>query len=67
MNYEKIANHVIAFKDPEITESDKQQIQQDMGALLLESANDKAKIKELETLTGDLIIEIANLKAGGAA
>jgi hypothetical protein len=41
-------------------------LQQDMGTLLLESANDKARISELETLTGDLILEIATLKGGAA-
>jgi|GEM_PF-4069266 len=39
----------------------------DLGNLLIESAMDKAKIAELETLTGDLLIEVATLKMGGNA
>lgn len=64
MYYEKKDEHVISFKPSEPKEVDL--LKQDIGTLLLESANDKAKIAELENLTGDLILEIANLKAGGA-
>ncbi|WP_370225303.1 hypothetical protein [Cytobacillus sp.] len=39
-------------------------LEQDLGNVLFESAADKAKISELETTQGDLLIEIAILKNG---
>lgn len=41
-------------------------LQQDVGHLLLESAADKAKLADLEALTGALLLEIATLKGGTA-
>ncbi|EFV78939.1 hypothetical protein HMPREF1013_00823 [Bacillus sp. 2_A_57_CT2] len=42
------------------------QIEQDLGNVLFESAADKARIAELETAQGDLLMEIATLKMGGS-
>jgi hypothetical protein len=42
-----------------------QQIQADMGAILFESAMDKARIKELEDAQATMVMEIAMLKMGG--
>ncbi|KMY49575.1 hypothetical protein [Peribacillus loiseleuriae] len=47
-------------KDEEI-----EQLQQDLGMILLESANDKARIVELEINQGEMLMEIATLKMGG--
>jgi hypothetical protein len=43
------------------------QTEEVIGTLLFESATDKAKIAELETAQGDLLMEIAMLKMGGTA
>lgn len=51
---------------PPSSPSETELLQQDVGALLLESAADKAKIADLETLTGALLLEIATLKGGVA-
>lgn len=56
--------------DSKIIERQKQKVNeqsQTIGSMLIESAMDKARISDLETLTGDLILEIATLKAGGTA
>lgn len=44
-----------------------EQLKADLGNILLESANDKFKIASLEATTGDLLMEVANLKLGGNA
>lgn len=44
-----------------------QQLQSDLGNVLLESANDKQKITSLEATVGDLLLEMAALKTGGNA
>lgn len=44
-----------------------EQIQNDLGNVLLERAIDKAKIANLEATAGDLLLEVANLKLGGNA
>ena len=43
-----------------------QQLQSDLGNVLLESANDKAKISNLEATVGNLLLEVATLKGGAA-
>lgn len=45
--------------------SPEEQLQQEIGNILLESAMDKARIAELEASQGDMLIEIAMLKMGG--
>ncbi|WP_010098455.1 hypothetical protein [Ornithinibacillus scapharcae] len=40
-------------------------LQTDLGNALLESASDKARIAELETTSGALLLEVATLKSGG--
>lgn len=49
---------------PEPTETEL--LRQEMGSLLLDQAMDKMKISELEKSQGDLLMEIAMLKMGGA-
>ncbi|MFJ7585661.1 hypothetical protein [Bacillus cereus] len=44
-----------------------QQLETDLGQILMESAADKAKITELEKAQGDLLMELATLKMGGSA
>lgn len=44
-----------------------QQLESDLGQILMESAADKAKITELEKAQGDLLMEFATLKMGGSA
>lgn len=41
-----------------------EQLEQDLGNVLLESAADKAKVTELEIAQGNLLMEIALLKGG---
>ncbi|QOK28071.1 hypothetical protein IIE26_05225 [Cytobacillus oceanisediminis] len=43
-----------------------EQLKQDLGNILFESAADKAKITELEAAQGDLLMELATLKMGGS-
>lgn len=43
-----------------------QQLETELGNVLLESAVDKAKITELEKAQGNLLMEIATLKMGGS-
>lgn len=43
-----------------------EELEQNLGNVLLESAADKAKIAEMETSQGDLLMEIATLKMGGS-
>ncbi|MEN8702444.1 hypothetical protein [Bacillus infantis] len=53
----------VEYKDRALTEDDL--LQQEIGAILFESAMDKARIAELEASQGDMLIEIAMLKMGG--
>ncbi|PAQ15081.1 hypothetical protein CD798_08545 [Bacillaceae bacterium SAOS 7] len=56
----------VEFLDRPLTpEEITQQLQADLGNVLLESANDKAKISSLEATVGDLLMEVAALKTGG--
>lgn len=43
------------------------QLKVELGNILIENANDKAKISELETVQGELLLEVATLKMGGIA
>ncbi|MGE8080522.1 hypothetical protein [Peribacillus loiseleuriae] len=57
----------VEYKERELTvEEQLQQAQSDLGTLLLESANDKARIAELEVTQGEMLMEIAMLKMGGS-
>ncbi len=51
----------------ELEKQEKEQLKQDLGNILFESAMDKAKIAELESNQADLLMEIALLKTGGVA
>ena len=42
-----------------------EQLESDLGISLFESAMDKAKIANLETVQGEMLMEIAMLKMGG--
>ncbi|MGE6260858.1 hypothetical protein ACQKCU_23780 [Heyndrickxia sporothermodurans] len=57
-----------APKSPlDILKEENQQLQQDIGSLLFESANDKAEIAMLKESMGNLLLEVAELKLGGNA
>ncbi|MBG9655401.1 hypothetical protein [Cytobacillus firmus] len=68
LNYDPVEDSFFfVYKDRELTQEEKiQQLEQDLGDILLESAMDKAKIAEMETAQGDMLMEIAMLKMGGA-
>lgn len=56
------------YKDRPLSPEEKtQQLEQDLGQILMERAADKAKIAELEKAQGDLLMELATLKMGGSA
>jgi hypothetical protein len=54
------------YEAVEIPLSPEEQLQQEIGNILFESAMDKARIAELEASQGDMLIEIAMLKMGGS-
>lgn len=62
-------NHILELLNEQKLEpvlSIEEQLQQDIGNMLLESAMDKARIAELEAAQGDMLLEIAMLKMGGS-
>lgn len=65
-----VESEEIMFQYPVFESSHSEKIDQlnsEIGELLLDSAIDKSRITELEISQGDLLLEIAQLKNGGAA
>jgi hypothetical protein len=53
------------YEAVEVPLSVEEQLQQEIGNILFESAMDKARIAELEASQGDMLVEIAMLKMRG--
>lgn len=66
MKFNKSTNEVY-YEYEERPLTTEEQMQQDLGNILFESAMDKQKIAELESMTGNLLMEVATLKTGGNA
>ncbi|WP_144869664.1 hypothetical protein [Paenibacillus sp. FSL M8-0142] len=64
-NFLVFADEYPEFQDPDPTLSEQvTELNQTVGNLILESANDKATIASLEDTVGSLLLEVASLKGG---
>jgi len=65
MQFVNIKDSTVTFANPDNDPAKKaDQLGVDLGALLLESAQDKATILQLEDTVGNLLYEVATLKGG---